>query len=296
MTRYGWDTSDYDHGRGPVDVALARKQGIDFLSHKISEGTYFNAVHAGEVLRAGATAKMSVLGGYHVLYGKQTAAVSDQVDWYLQCLQGHFPGYRDYLPAFIHQIDAEKFRYMRRKPTVGEINTFGDLVVKRTGCLPTQVVAYAPKWLYGDALAGLRYRLWASSYVAGAASPQALYPGDGDFRWQPYSGIEPTLLQFSSSAEIGGNHTCDANAVRVDTRKQLVGLFVPAKTQEETDVAMTKEDRDYLDKRIEDAKDEILQRVNSLFSHGNDGDPDQLAAIVRQELRAVGLKPEGNKR
>lgn len=294
MTRYGWDTSDYDHGRGPMDIALARKQGIDFLSHKITEGT--NVRHnAGAVLVAGAAARMPVLGGYHVLYGKQTASISDQVGWYLETLTEEFPGWREY-PCFIHQIDAEKFKYMPRKPTVGEINTFGDLVVERAGCLPTQVVAYAPHWLYGETLVGLRYRLWASAYVAGTGSPQALYPGDSDFRWAPYSGIEPTLLQFSSSANIGGNHTCDANAVRVDTRRQLVELFIPAK-EEEDDMAMSKETEDYLNQKFSDLEETILQRVNNLFS-GKDDDPDRLPNIVRQVLKEFGFKPQntGGKR
>jgi hypothetical protein len=41
MTEYGWDTSDYDWSRGPMDVALARRQGISLLTCKVSEGTGF---------------------------------------------------------------------------------------------------------------------------------------------------------------------------------------------------------------------------------------------------------------
>jgi hypothetical protein len=227
MTVFGWDTSNYDHDRGPMDIARARKQGIVFLSHKISEGVSFRAYGAGKVLADGAAAKMAVLGGYHVLYGAVEASIESQVSWYLQCLDSEFPGWKTH-PCFIHQIDAEKFKYMKRRPNLKEINQFGDMIVERTGCLPSQVVAYAPRWLYGDHLVGLKYALWASAYVSGVGTPQSIYPGDSDFRWDAYSGITPMLLQFSSSALIAGNHTCDANAVRVADEHALVKLFKPS--------------------------------------------------------------------
>lgn len=273
MTIFGWDTSDYDESRGPMDVATARKNGIAFLSHKISEGTGFKATNADRVLAAGAAAKMPVLGGYHVLYGKNAASISDQVNWYLQCLTELFPGWKKH-PCFIHQIDAEKFQYMARKPTLGEINTFGALVVERAGCLHSQVVAYAPEWLYGSGLQGLHFKLWASGYVNGSGTPQALYPGDGDFRWDAYSGIVPTLLQFSSSANIGGNHTCDANAVRVKTEEQLAGLFVPQKPKEHG-MAM--------DKDVE-ARFKALETATA----ANSGKLDQLLGLFKRKGEASG--------
>lgn len=51
---------------------------------------------------------------------------------------------------------------------------------------------------------------------------------------------------------------------------------------------MDKEAKDRF-QEIETKIDALTQKVENLFSHGSDGDPDQLASIVRQELRAVGL-------
>jgi hypothetical protein len=87
-------------------------------------------------------------------------------------------------------------------------------------------VVYAPKWVYGDSLAGLSYPLWASSYVAGSGGFKALYPGDASSRWAAYSGQKPAILQYSSSATIGGQTTSDANAYR-GTLAELLRLAAP---------------------------------------------------------------------
>ncbi|HEY3718363.1 MAG TPA: GH25 family lysozyme [Jatrophihabitantaceae bacterium] len=75
-------------------------------------------------------------------------------------------------------------------------------------------------------LAGLRYQLlWASSYVGGSGDFKTLYPGDGASQWGAYDGITPTILQYTSSATIAGQHTCDANAIRVNSVADLQALF-----------------------------------------------------------------------
>jgi hypothetical protein len=96
-------------------------------------------------------------------------------------------------------------------PGRSDIQAFCDRLHTRTGLVP---VVYAPKWAYGDTLTGLGYPLWASSYVAGSGAASSLYPGDTSSRWGGYSGQTPTILQFTSSATIAGQTTCDANAYR----------------------------------------------------------------------------------
>jgi hypothetical protein len=90
---------------------------------------------------------------------------------------------------------------------------------------------YAPKWVYADSLAGLGYPLWASSYVNGVGTGAALYSKAGrdtSSRWGAYSGQTPAILQFTSSATIAGQTTCDASAFR-GTLDQLKALVAPGK-------------------------------------------------------------------
>jgi hypothetical protein len=95
---------------------------------------------------------------------------------------------------------------------------------------------YAPKWCYGDALVGLSWPLWASSYVSGTGGFRALYPGDDSTRWAAYSGQTPAILQYSSSATIGGQTTSDANAYR-GTLQELTTLVAPGWSGEGDDMA-----------------------------------------------------------
>jgi hypothetical protein len=101
------------------------------------------------------------------------------------------------------------------------VQAFCDRLRGRTGLVP---VVYAPKWAYGDTLTGLGYPLWASSYVTGSGAASSLYPGDTSSRWGAYSGQTPTILQFTSSATIAGQTTCDADAFRgtLDDLKAIV--------------------------------------------------------------------------
>lgn len=65
-----------------------------------------------------------------------------------------------------------------------------------------------------------------------------------------------------------------------------VWLKVPKPAEE--GFVMDKDAKSRFDQLEKDIAD-LREHVDNLFSHGHDGDPDQLAAIVRQELRAVGL-------
>jgi hypothetical protein len=62
--------------------------------------------------------------------------------------------------------------------------------------------------------------------VAGSGGFKGLYPGDSSSRWNAYSGQVPEILQYSSSATIGGQTTCDANAYR-GTLAELTALLAP---------------------------------------------------------------------
>jgi GH25 family lysozyme M1 (1,4-beta-N-acetylmuramidase) len=214
--------SHYDWDRGLVDLQAAVADGVTFATHKVSEGsTYADPLFDDFAARARYTLPLS--GGYCV--NRRGDQVS-QVDWFLQRLDAGAPWWRD--GPFIIQLDCERWSnkdgVYAYEPSLSEIHAWCDYFVQRTDGRWTPIV-YAPKWVYGDTLAGLRYPLWASSYGTNPDLPyRQAYPGDGSSRWAAYSGITPTILQYGSRTTIGAQTICDANAFRgtLDELRTLV--------------------------------------------------------------------------
>jgi hypothetical protein len=213
-TTFGWDASHYD-------APPTSRDGIDFYVHKACEGhRYYTDNEYGASLNAARKLGIPVLGAYFVPHGGTTA---DQVAFLVEVLDKETPWWRTY-PAWMLQIDAEKFEYMDRAPTIAEVNAFADEYVRRTGRPASSVFAYAPKWLYGDKVSGLRYAVWASAYGSNPAGHYPdVYPGNGSSRWAAYGGKTPTILQYGSRTTIAGQTTCDANAFR-GTLAELAAL------------------------------------------------------------------------
>lgn len=211
----GIDASHYD-------APPTARDGIGFYVHKACEGhRYYTDNEYGASLTAARKLGIPVLGAYFVPHGGTTA---DQVDFLLSVLDGQTPWWRQH-PAWMLQIDAEKFGYMDRAPTIAEVNAFADEYVKRTGRPASSVFAYAPKWLYGDKVSSLRYAVWASDYGTNPAGHYPdVYPGNTSARWAAYGGKTPTILQYGSKTTIAGQTTCDANAYR-GTLDQLTALI-----------------------------------------------------------------------
>jgi GH25 family lysozyme M1 (1,4-beta-N-acetylmuramidase) len=204
VTIYGVDLSHYDN----PNVRRALDEGFSFMTHKAGGDQLDPELAAwwGNV-RTLPEDRM-LLGAYWVLYPGNPAG---RADAFLTRLDSQCPGWRD-RDAFILQADCEKWGGdPSTMPGRSDIQTFCDRLHTRTGLVP---VVYAPRWAYGDTLTGLDYPLWASSYVAGSGAASSLYPGDTSSRWAAYSGQTPVILQFTSSATIAGQTTCDANAHR----------------------------------------------------------------------------------
>lgn len=228
MTIFGWDMSHFD----APSIGGAIGEGISFITHKAGGDAtdpelpaWWAGVHTLDRTRV-------LLGAYWVLLPGSPAA---RADGFLARLDAACGGWRD--RPFLLQVDCEKWNgNAATVPGRAEIKTFCDRLVARAPKL--WPVVYAPKWVYGDSLAGLGYPLWASSYVTGVAGFRSLYPGDASSRWGAYSGQTPAILQYTSSAIIGGQTTCDANAYR-GTFDELVALVAPGWS---TDVALTTDD------------------------------------------------------
>lgn len=223
MTIFGWDASHYD----APSVSSAVSDGIVFITHKAG-GDALDAELDEWWASARGLGSNILLGAYWVLYPNNPVG---RADAFLARLDSVCAGWRN-RSAFILQVDCEKWGgNPDTVPSLSEIRAFCDRLVERTNGKYRPIV-YAPKWVYGDSLKGLGYPLWASSYVSGTAGYRALYPGDSSSRWGAYSGQTPAILQYTSSATIGNQTTCDANAFR-GTLAQLASLVTPGSSQQQ---------------------------------------------------------------
>lgn len=216
MTIFGWDMSHYD----APSIGDAVGEGISFITHKAGGdgndpelGAWWSGVKDLPPDRV-------LLGAYWVLYPNSSVA---RADAFLARLDAVCAGWRD--RPFLLQVDCEKWNGdAGTVPSKVEIEAFCDRLVARMPKL--RPIVYAPKWVYGNGLAGLHYPLWASSYVTGSGGFKTLYYGDGSSKWAAYSGQTPAILQYSSSATIGGQTFSDANAFR-GTLQELTALVAP---------------------------------------------------------------------
>ncbi len=223
MALLGWDASNHDWQRGAMDLAQAKAAGIQFATHKLTDGPpkYYKDPYFGQFITRARTAGIPLVGAYHVLWNKD---VPGQIAWFLNELDTACPWWRG--EPFILQLDCEPFSYNGGAPTLTTIRDAADRLVKATGGTHRPIV-YAPQWVYGNGLAGLPYPLWASAYGTNSVSVLGgAYPGDQSSRWAAYSGQTPAILQYGSQVRIGSQPTCDANAYR-GTLGQLTSLVHP---------------------------------------------------------------------
>lgn len=221
MALFGCDLSDFDWARGAVDVAAMHRDGMNFVIHKATEGTSIRHGHFGQAVGAARTAGVAFIGGYHVVRTPGNGghgSIGQQVDYLLTYADAAAPWWRQH-PGWFWQADTEKWGYDDVSPTLGA--QFATLLEQRSG---KRCLLYAPAWAYGNSVPGPA-PLWASGYPSSAALPwRQLYPGDG--AWPgAYSGRQPVIWQFASTAVIAGHPTCDVNAFRgtVDDFTALIG-------------------------------------------------------------------------
>lgn len=241
MTIFGWDASDYDWSsvRGPMDLRAARAAGLDFFTHKSTEGADVAHVRYGAALTRARDAGIPVLGSYHVV---RTGDLAAELAWHLKVLDRDTPWWRSW-PDWLCQIDLEKWSY---DPVVASLGTdFARMLSAASG--RTSVI-YASRGQYGNTLGGLE-PLWNANYPSSTSDTfRALYArvgGDGGPGWASYSNRTPVIWQYSSSAIIGLQHTCDANAFR-GTLDQLKALLRGPNTKEGFPMALSDEQQNDL--------------------------------------------------
>lgn len=231
MTIFGWDASDFDWDRGPMDLAAARRDGIEFFTHKATESVNVKHKHYADALNRARSAGIPFLGAYHVV--RSSASSKSQVDYLLAYVNAATPWWKDF-PGWFFQVDLEKWSY--DDVSAGKGEEFADILEQRTG---RKAVIYASKGQYGDALRDTSHPLWNANYGNNASKwYHQLYTdrgGDEGSGWASYSGVAPAIWQYGSNAVIGSQHTCDANAFRGTTKDfaRLIGGSVTLSGDEE---------------------------------------------------------------
>ncbi len=218
MTLYGWDTSDFDVSRGltPARVRAAAGLGIQFLTAKGTEqspGGIVTHKSGGWVLSTGRDAGIPFLGLYVVVRsgvpaGTQAQTLIDHanlaVPWWSTS------------PQFFWQVDLERWPYDDVAPSVGV--AVATELESRTG---KKAILYASRGQYGSSQLGPHPR-WNADYPHNVDEDfVAAYRragGDAGVGWHAYGtpSAVPRIWQYTSTARIGAQHTCDANAFRGD--------------------------------------------------------------------------------
>lgn len=226
MTVFGWDASHYD-GYLSLDILrAAKREGIEFFTHKIGEGlSDTEGIGDDTALSAARDAGIELLGGYLVV--RTGIPVPTQVDYWLSLADAGEPWWRSH-PGWFWQVDLERWPY-DNVPAWAGVQAAKQLRARTNRF----VILYASHSQYGNDLVEWDGPIWNADYVSRPpGSVTSMYPGDdwtplhGGWSggWSEFSGKEPTILQFTSSATIAGLTTCDANAFRgtIDDLRALI--------------------------------------------------------------------------
>lgn len=227
---FGWDASNHDWNRGPVDVLAAKNDGIQFFVHKVggigpSEGGNYEDPFFSQALARAKDAQVPVLGSYFVVCPSRYASASEQVDYWVKLLDKNFSEWRSV--PMIHQIDAEKWGQSDYPASADDIRAI--VAEWRARSLPGYLVGYLPDEFYKSS-GDLGVDLWLPDYHTNGSSYRDLYPGDDDLSWNTVSaGRKPRILQYASDARIGSQPSCDANAFNgtIEELTALTGSVLP---------------------------------------------------------------------
>lgn len=208
MTIFGWDASDYDWGRGPMDLGAAKRDGITFVSHKLTEMTSSTTfVHRfGDFARRAKDAGFKYIGAYIV--PRSGVAASVQVARAIIEINRQWPEWRDF-PGFFWQIDSEKWPYDHPPLSLG--TDMCAMLESQTG---KKALHYASVGHYGQEW-NQPYPRWNPNYWLWQQPGhyKDLYRRSGGDSGAGWTG-SAKIWQYSDSATIGGQGSCDANAFK----------------------------------------------------------------------------------
>jgi GH25 family lysozyme M1 (1,4-beta-N-acetylmuramidase) len=212
---FGVDVSDF---QGDVDAARMRADGVEFAIIKATEGSSWKGQHfAANLQRARAAGQL--VAAYHYVRGDVSA--SAQLANVISVVPLDVP--------VILDVEANSGDVSMARAIHTALKTHG----YRTPLL------YLPRWYWQQIgspdLSGLP-PLWSSHYpdnvVGSLAGKWAQIP---DSYWAGYGGLNVAVLQFTSSASVGGRSPIDANAYR-GTRDELAALLQGGNDMNLTDI------------------------------------------------------------
>jgi hypothetical protein len=218
MTDHQWgvDKSHYDASGGTAQIV---SEGFTFMTHKAG-GDANDAELAAWWSGAKGYRPNILLGAYWVLYPGHGSGAGDS---FVARLDSQCTGWRD--GPFILQLDCEEWGGdPSTKPSVSDIRACANRL--RVLCPKLMPIVYAPRWAYANTLTGLGFPLWSSAYTSVKGTAAAIYPGDSYSGWSAYSGIVPSIAQFSSTATVAGDSTTDVNCFK-GTLPELGQLLAP---------------------------------------------------------------------
>jgi hypothetical protein len=178
-------------------------------------------------------------GAYWVLYPNKGAGAGDA---FIARLDSQCPGWNE--QPFILQLDCEIWGGNRN--TLPDVNDIRACALRLRKLQPEAMpIVYAPRWAYGDSLRGLGFPTWSSAYVSTRGPASVIYPGDSYTGWAAYSGIVPTVAQFSSTATAGGDTTSDVNCFK-GTPIELLAQLCPGYRIEDPMATLDNDDKAWL--------------------------------------------------
>jgi GH25 family lysozyme M1 (1,4-beta-N-acetylmuramidase) len=204
MALFGVDVSDF---QGDVDAARMRADGVEFAFIKATEGDNWRGRYfAANLQRARAAGQL--VAAYHYVRGDVSASAQ--------------------LANIISVVPLDVPVILDVEQNSGDISMARAIhTALKTHGYRTPLL-YLPRWYWQQIgspdLSGLP-PLWSSHYpdnvVGSLAGKWAQIP---DSYWAGYGGLNVAVLQFTSSASVGGRSPIDANAFR-GTRAELAALL-----------------------------------------------------------------------
>ena len=208
MTIFGWDASNYDWDRGPMDFAVAKADGITFFTHKLTEmGTEGTYVHRfGDAAVRAHQAGFKYIGAYVV--PRSGVSVVAQTNKAIQEADRQWPAWRSF-PGFFWQVDSENWGYDFPPLSVGtEMCRLFEMATGKKAVHYASVGHYGPAWNQPYPRWNPNYYLWQR-----VGHYRSLYTQSGGDTGPGWTG-SARIWQYSDSAIIGRQGTCDANAFK----------------------------------------------------------------------------------
>jgi hypothetical protein len=213
---FGLDISH--HQAASLDLAQCRREGVEFIFIKSTEGAGFvDPAFAANLAEARAAGML--VAAYHYVRSDATAAA--QVANVARVVPKDVP--------VIPDVEANS----------GGIALVRDFVARLQAAGYHVPLTYLPRWYWqqlgSPSLEGLP-SLWSSRYpdtVAGNLAGE--YGRAPASYWNGYGGLGVTVLQFTSSARVAGHQPLDGNAY-IGTREQLAAVLDQPQQEEDSNV------------------------------------------------------------